>query len=67
MRSNVTVAYDFDFTTLEGGALPAGAVLSANDVDTINGDGIHQEQVSFNSPGNGDWLKYHGVNGPLGI
>ncbi|WP_307218315.1 DUF11 domain-containing protein [Microbacterium sp. SORGH_AS_0888] len=51
-----TWTYTYDFSGLSGGRLPAGAILSANDVDVCNG--TTSEGAAFASDAPGDWLQY---------
>lgn len=53
-----TRTYTFDFSGLKDGVLPAGAVLSANDVDACESDFTVPETETFASDATGDWMKY---------
>ena len=56
-----SATYTFDFSGLQGGALPAGAVLAFNDVDVCR-DGA-SESAQLSSDVAGSWLDYRADTG----
>jgi len=55
------VTYAFDFSTLDGGALPEGSVIALFDVDDCGPTANEQAVVSSSSTG--DWLRYYSDTG----